>query len=84
MKVEFFSAECPLCDKTLQRLHHHFPDVEIEVHRSSECKDGSCCALAAQYDVKAVPSLVVNGTVVLVGLPHEHELESLATMLRQS
>ena len=37
--------------------------VEIDVHRASECKDGSCCVLAEQYGVRAVPSLVVDGKV---------------------
>lgn len=55
-------------------LNHTFPDIEIDVHRASECKDGSCCALAAQYGVRADPSLVVDGKVVLVGLPDEHDI----------
>ncbi len=58
MEVEFFGAECRLCERTLGILKENFPNVDIDVHRASECKDGSCCALAEQYDVRAVPSLV--------------------------
>jgi len=82
MKVEFFSAECRLCQRTLDTLDHAFPDIEIDIHRASECTDGSCCALAAQYGVRAIPSLVVDGKVVLVGLPDEEDIKRLATILQ--
>jgi protein-disulfide isomerase len=81
MKVEFFSAECRLCNTTLELLKSAFPDVPIIVHRQSECVDGSCCELAASYGVRAVPSLVVDGKIVLVGRPTPSELESLAKVL---
>ena len=77
--VEFFSADCRLCDQTLSLLYEHLPGVDIEVHRASECVDGSCCALAAQYGIRAVPSLVVNGRIALVGVPDEHTLKTLVT-----
>ncbi len=82
MKVEFFSAECRLCQRTLGILEENFPNLEIDVHRASECKDGSCCALAEQYGVRAVPSLVVNGEVALVGLPDEHDIKLLSTLFQ--
>ncbi len=80
MKVEFFSAECRLCERTLGILKENFPNLEIDVHRASECTDGSCCSLAEQYGVRAVPSLVVNGKVSLVGLPSEHDIELLSAL----
>ena len=82
MKVEFFSAGCRLCETTLGILKENFPDVNIDVHQASECKDGSCYALAEQYGVRAVPSLVVNGKVALVGLPDEHDIRSVATIFQ--
>lgn len=81
MKVEFFSAECKLCNSTLDMLYSAFPNLPIIVHRQSECVDGSCCQLAASYGVRAVPSLVVDGKIVLVGRPSSSELESLASTL---
>ncbi|MHA2219025.1 MAG: thioredoxin family protein [Candidatus Hodarchaeales archaeon] len=81
MKVEFFSAECRLCNGALARIENAFPDVEIEVHKASECVGGSCCALAAEYSVRAVPSLVVNGKVVLVGLQDDQDIEKLSSIL---
>jgi glutaredoxin len=80
MKVELFRADCKLCDRTLDILNENFPNLEIDVHRSSECTDGSCCSLAEQYGVRAVPSLVVNGKVCLVGLPGEHDIKLLSTL----
>ncbi|MFQ5813259.1 MAG: thioredoxin family protein [Anaerolineae bacterium] len=82
VKVEVFDAGCKLCERTINILKYNFPALEIEVHRASECKDGSCCALAEQYGVRAVPSLVVDGKVTLVGLPDEHDIKSLAAILR--
>lgn len=82
MKVEFFSADCRLCERALSILKQNFPSVEIEVHRASERKDGSCCAVAAKYGVRAVPSLAVDGKVVLVGLPNKNDVEALAGVLR--
>ena len=82
MKVEFFSAECRLCERTLGILKENFSNLEIDVHRASECKDGSCCSLAEQYGVRAVPSLVVNGKVALVGLPNEHDIKLLSTLFQ--
>ena len=81
MKIELFSAECRLCERTLGIVKDSFPNLEIDAHRASECKDGSCCVLAEQYGVRAVPSLVVDGKVVLVGLPDEHDIKLLSTLL---
>jgi len=82
MNVEMFSAECRLCEGTLGIFQQKFPDVDIDVHRTSECVDGSCCALAEKYGVRAVPSIVVDGKVVHVGLLDEESIESLARILK--
>lgn len=81
MNIEFFSTECRLCDRTLGLLMQIFPGLQITVHRQSECVDGSCCALAEKYGVRAVPSLVIDGKVVMVGLPGEQEIIDLAKIL---
>jgi len=81
MKVEFFSAECKLCNSTLDLLERTFPALSITVHRQSECMDGACCQLAASYGVRAVPTLVVDGKIALVGQLTLAELQSLAAIL---
>lgn len=82
MKIELFSAECRLCERTLGILKENFPNLEIDVHQASECKDESCCLLAEQYGVRAVPSLVVDGEVALVGLPDEQDIKSLSAIFQ--
>lgn len=82
MKVEFFSAECRLCERTLGILKGSFPSLEGNAHRAAESKDGSCCALAERYGLQAIPSLVVNGKVTLVCLPDKHDIKLLSALLR--
>lgn len=81
MHVELFSADCRLCQTTEAALRHRFPEVALEVHRASECVDGSCCALAEKYGVGAVPSVVVDGRVLLVGRPREDDWARLSAVL---
>lgn len=78
MKTEFFSAGCRLCERALETLRSRFPELDMEIHLASECVDGSCCKLAEEYGIRAVPSVVVNGSVVLTGSPDKRDLETLA------
>lgn len=77
MKVEFFSAGCRLCERALESIKTRFPNLVIEIHLASECTDGSCCALAEKYGIRAVPSLVIDGKLVLAGIPLESDLDTL-------
>lgn len=77
MQVEFFSAECKSFERTANILHHTFPNLEMTVHNAAECVDGHCCELAEKFGVRAVPSLVVDGEVVLVRLPDADDLKRL-------
>ena len=36
MNVEFFSAECKICERTLNILKFNFPYIKIDVHRASD------------------------------------------------
>jgi hypothetical protein len=83
MKVEMFSAECRLCERTFNIMKRSFPHIKIDVHKASECVDGSCCVLAEQYGVRAVPSLVVDGSVVQVGIPDEQDITRLNTIFEK-
>lgn len=70
-KVELFSAECRLCKTTagiLEEKLKEIPEVDFIVHKASECVNGECCKLAANYGVFAVPSLVIDGKLVKVGV----------------
>jgi predicted DsbA family dithiol-disulfide isomerase len=83
MKVELFLADCKLCERMLNIMEEFFSDLDIEIHRASECKDGSCCIRAAEVGVKAVPSLVVDGRVIQIGVPTEEELVHLRKFLKK-
>ena len=81
LKVEVFTAECCLCERTLYLLREHFPGLPLEVHRASECVDGSCCLLAEHYGIKAVPAIVVNGQLVVTGVPEARDLDRLENLI---
>ncbi len=82
MRIELFLADCKLCERMENVIRSYFGDLEIEIHRASECVDGSCCIRAAEVGVRAVPTLAVNGRVVQVGLPTEEDLSRLRRILR--
>lgn len=70
-KVELFSAECRLCKTTVNTIGkrlNQMPEVEFVVHKANECVDGKCCQIAAKYGVYAVPSVVIDGRLIKVGV----------------
>ena len=72
MKVELFRADCKLCDRMEVVVRKYLPEgAELVIHRAEECRNGSCCALADRYGIKAVPTLVVDGEVKVVGFDPE-------------
>ncbi len=81
MRIELFLSDCKLCKRMENLVRALFPHLEIEIHRASECVDGSCCIRAAEVGVRAVPTLAVDGRVVQVGFPTEEELEHLKQLL---
>lgn len=81
MRVEFFSADCRLCQRALDMVRARFPETEIIIHSAARCQDGRCCALAEEYGVRAIPSLVMNGHVVVQGIPSDRDLVRLQALL---
>jgi predicted thioredoxin/glutaredoxin len=59
-----------------EMIRKNFPFVNLKVHRASECTDGSCCKLAQSYGIRCVPTLVIDGKIVLEGIVDESELKS--------
>lgn len=84
MQLELFSGECKLCERTEVIVRSIAPDIPLQVHRSSECVDGSCCRLAESYGVRAVPTLVADGKIIYVGLPEADELRQILNTLLTS
>ncbi|MEJ5338493.1 MAG: thioredoxin family protein [Aquificaceae bacterium] len=77
MKWELFRADCKLCDKMENMIRESFPLVNLEVHRASECIDGSCCKLAENYGIRCVPTLVINGKIVAEGIVDKNVIDEL-------
>ncbi len=84
MRVELFRADCKLCDRMEGMIRSILPSgVDLVVHRAQDYRDGSCCRRAEAYGVRAVPTLVVDGQVVQVGLPDETRLVELEGLFGQ-
>lgn len=74
-KVEVFTADCPLCKETLSLVKQEAcPECEIIERR---CSGDECCEPAKGYGIKAVPTIVVDGTIRFVGKPSLTEVKSL-------
>lgn len=79
-QVEIFVGNCPLCQETVQL---------IQELASSTCKvlvynlqEG--LGKAQRYGVKAVPSVVVDGMLVLTGKPSRAPLEAVGIIQTDS
>ncbi len=70
-KVEVFTAGCPLCEETLEIVRAAAcPECEVIERR---CEGDACCAEAVSYGVKAVPTVVVDGTIAFESKPSLEE-----------
>jgi hypothetical protein len=72
-QVEVFTAGCPVCEPAVQLVEElACPDCEVTVHElggaeGSAFTGGSATAAAdkaAEYGIKAVPAVVVDGQLV--------------------
>lgn len=74
-KIEIFTADCPLCKDTLRLIRQEAcPECEVIEQR---CSGDECCEPAKGYNIRAVPTLVVDGRIKFVGKPSLEELKSL-------
>lgn len=75
-KIELFRANCKLCDYTEREIMRVVcNECEFIVYRPEDCVDGSCCRKAEGYGVKAVPSIVIDGKLVVIGKIGSEELK---------
>ena len=66
-RIEVFTADCPPCKETLSLLRQEAcSECEIIERR---CSGDECCEPAKGYGIKAVPTVVVDGKIRLVGKP---------------
>lgn len=75
IKIEVFTADCPLCNDTLKIIKQvSCPECEVIERR---CSGEVCCEPAKGYGIKAVPTIVVDGKIRVVGKPSLAEVRSL-------
>ena len=74
-KIEVFTAECPLCKETLELIKKEAcSECEVIERR---CSGEECCEPAKDYGIKAVPTVVVDGKITIVGKPTLEEVKQL-------
>lgn len=74
-RIEVFTADCPLCKETLQLVKQEVcSECEVIEQR---CQGDSCCEPAKTYGIKAVPTIVMDGKISLIGKPSLTEIKSL-------
>lgn len=74
-RIEVFTADCPLCKDTLELIRKEAcSKCEIIERR---CSGNECCEPAKNYDIKAVPTVVVDGKIAIVGKPTLEDVKKL-------
>lgn len=74
-KIEVFTADCPLCKDTLELIKKEAcRECEVIERR---CTGGECPQPAKGYDIKAVPTVVVDGKITFVGKPTLEQVKQL-------
>lgn len=74
--IEVFTAGCPVCHETLELVRQAVSPCGCEVIER-RCQGEVCCEPAVRYGVKALPTIVINGSVVFEGRPSPAEVKQL-------
>lgn len=70
--IEVFTAGCPLCDETVQRVNNAVAQCGCTViTRTPDSPE------AQRYSIRAVPAIVVDGQLVFTGLPTQEQANVL-------
>lgn len=73
-QVEIFTADCPLCNETVQLVQElTCPSCEVSIYN---LRESTSTEKAQQYGVNAVPAIAINGTLVLTGKPNREQLQA--------
>lgn len=64
--IEVFTAGCPLCNETVKLVKDVISSCGCEVVER-RCTGNECCDEAKRYDVRAMPTVVVDGQIVFEG-----------------
>jgi protein-disulfide isomerase len=74
-RIEVFTADCPLCKDTLELIKKEACS-ECEIIER-KCSGDECCSPAKDYGIKAVPTVVVDGKVAIVGKPSLEQVKEI-------
>ena len=70
-RIEVFTAGCSLCSDTLRLVKQAVASCSCEVIER-KCPPGGMCAEGKEYGVRAMPTVVVDGSIVFEGrITHE-------------
>lgn len=68
-KIEIFSADCPLCKHVIDTVSvGKCADCNMIIHDTNKMDDKLKQAMK-QYGVTSVPTVVIDGSVKVVGIP---------------
>lgn len=74
-KIEVFTAGCPLCLDTMKMIKEATKECGCEVIEY-RCSGTECCEEAKSYGIKAVPSIAIDGKLVIEGKPTLDQLKN--------
>lgn len=67
-KIEVFTGGCPLCKETLKNVRRAVEEKGCGCKIIEQvCEGDECCAPAKKYGIKAVPTVVIDGQIAIVG-----------------
>jgi len=76
-KIEIFTSDCPLCKKTVASVKEAVKDKGCGCEIVEQvCSGDECCQPAKNYDIKAVPTVVIDGKIALVGQATATEIKA--------
>lgn len=72
-KIEIYTGNCPLCEDTVQLvLEMAGQRFDVQIYNIQEQPNQ-----VHKYDVKAVPSIAIDGMLVLIGKPSRAQLKAV-------
>lgn len=74
-RIEVFTADCPLCKDALKLIKKEVcSECEVIERR---CSGDECCQPAKDYGIKAVPTIVVDGKIAILGKPTLEQVKEI-------
>ena len=68
-KIEIFSADCPLCKHVIDTVSvGKCADCNMIIHDTNKMDD-KLKQVMKQYGVSSVPTVVIDGSIKVVGIP---------------